>query len=160
MDKQTANHVATGAPGSIELDGKTYLVGQPTDADFVAVRRYLNKTFTEKAKSPIAATVAEINKIEGLSAEDRATMLKEAVALQPSGPRASTEAFTDLLFEPEACSFLAWLLIRKNHQEVTLEDIRATITDENLDSILADLFKASGLADLEKNGRGRTGSGS
>jgi hypothetical protein len=151
-DVNGQNEAAAGGPGSIELAGRTYLVGQPNDQDFAAIRNRLRANL----QNPIQA-IAEDLKYLPRQYHDAA--IKAAVALKAGGGAELTESYIrERLIEPDGASFLGWLMIRKHHPEVTLEDIRPHFTAETTSQILAKLYEASGLEAVQGGkGIGRTG---
>jgi hypothetical protein len=141
-----ANDVITGAPGTIELGGKTYLVGQPDDQVFATLKGYL----AERLQSPFQAIADDL---KFLSAADREAAIRAAVALKAGGGVDVTQAFADKqLRQPHGCAFLAWLLIRKEQPEAKLEDIHKAVTQDAVIDVLAKLYTAAGMDSLGKAG--------
>jgi hypothetical protein len=148
VDLNTANDLVTGAPGTITLGGRLFLVGQPTTQDFVALRRHLHSLAVKKAKPPLAAIAEELSK---LPAHLQSEAIKAAVAQQASGPQVTNEAITEQLYTPEGCAFWTWLLIYKNHKDVRFEEVKAWVSEENVNEVLASLLKASSLEAIAPN---------
>jgi len=102
----------------------------------------------KKAKPPLAAIVEELSK---LPAHLQSEAIKAAVAQQSSGPQVTNEAVAEQLYTPEGCAFWTWLLILKNHKDVKFEDVKAWVSEENLNEVLASLLKASSMEAIAPN---------
>ncbi len=133
------NEAVTGAPGTIDLGGQTYLVAQPTDEDFATLRSHLKA----KLDSPLKAIADDL---KYLAPADRAEAIKAAVALKTGGGAELTPQYVqEQLMQPPGAAFLAWLLVRRNHPDVKLDDVKAAVTGDNVLAVLADLKRASGM---------------
>ncbi len=163
MNKEDLQQAVAGGPGAIELDGETYLVSQPTDQDMGSLRQWLRRK--EKTRqSPLAALVHDPAFGE-LSPELQRLAMQETIKLQHGGGSEMTQqAALDALWSVEGARFLAWLLIRKHHPEVTLEtfgppaDLAAGLINAgNVDAVFVQISEASGMAKLG-NLAGRPGS--
>ena len=141
MDTTNSNESIISPPGTIDLGGKTYLVSKPMEKDVFAVAMYAKK-LAKRKYNPIRET---LDALQGLTASEEA---KTAVILQAHRVQSSGEvpadAISDELMGPKGCAFYAWILIRKNHPEVTLEQLQALITEDNAVVVFADLDEASG----------------
>jgi hypothetical protein len=152
VDINEANVKVSGGPGSIELGGVTYLVGQPDDRLFTTLHDHCRK----QAKNPIQAIADDL---QYLPAEYRKDAIKAAVELKSGGGAELTAAgVQEYLFSPAGCAFLTWLMIRKEQPDVKLETIRPHVTETNVHDILAQLGKASGLEAVMPGKVGRGGS--
>lgn len=151
MEKEQANEIATGAPGTVSLNGETYLVSQPTVATFMTVRQWIRK----RLKSPLEAVAPHI---KHLPPELQAEVIKHAVSRQESGSELTDDRLQAEISTPEGTAFLLWLLARPHHPETTPKTFLPHLTEDNVFGILADLLTATRLEDLEGNGRGATGS--
>jgi hypothetical protein len=151
-ERDGENEAATGAPGTVELSGQTYLVGQPTDQDFATLRNHLRKSL----QNPFQAIAEDL---KYLPPEYRAVAIEAATKLKAGGGVELTEAYIrERLMEPAGAAFLTWLLIRKNHPDVTLEQLRTHFTEATTQDILAKLYEASGLGVVASGkGIGRAG---
>ncbi len=155
--ERTAKAVA--APGTIALGGKTYLVAQPTPQDLETVGRYLRKLL----RNPLKALVADI---ESLPESIRAMAMDAAMKIQANPPTPKTkeeaaEACQALIQTPEGFRFLLWTILRKNHPDLTLEQLKPLVTDANVDELAERLAEEAGLADLGKSlGGGGSSTGS
>lgn len=131
------------------------MIGQPTDADHVTLKKHLRAMFVKKRKSPLLALMEDL---KGLPRELQAEALKAAVAANPTGgDEPSTDTVMEGLYQPEGCRFWFWMLARKHHPDLTQARAAEMITEENVDQVLAEMFIASGLRDAEKKATGRTG---
>jgi hypothetical protein len=135
-------------PGSIVLDNKTYLVSKPTERDIFTIFTNANK-MARKLFNPIKETM---DSIEGLNITDeqKLAILLQAHKVKSSG-EIPLESISEYLMSPHGCQFYAWILIRKNHPEVTLEMLKKFITDENVIYIFAELDEASGVNLIHKS---------
>jgi hypothetical protein len=152
--KQTRNEKVTAAPGPLKLGERTYLVLPPTPADMLSLRKYLRGRHRKERATAAGDALPGLRSEElaGLTPEDRLAVLREFArtkATDTGGKSTMTEdeAF-DLLQDPDGASYMIWLSARR-HQTVTLEEIRAAITDDNVDQILEDFDEASGAEDPE-----------
>jgi len=136
-----------GAPGSIDLGGRTYAVAQASDADLMEVRRRLKKAVPSPLKM-YAALVQDAD-FRKLPKRVRDDLAREAGQMRLRGETPLTaELVADLLQEPEHCAYLAWVLIRKLHPDVTYEGLRETITPDNATRVFLALHEASGMESL------------
>lgn len=148
IDTQTANRLATGAPGTITLGEHVYIISQPTKADMVTLRKHLNAAY-QANKSPVLAEIAP--ELAGLSPELQRMAIEAAVKLKDGNRVASPEALEALILEPANVAFWVWLLVRRNHPEAKLDTIRAAVTEENVDTVIAEMMDAGGLREIDPN---------
>lgn len=148
IDTKTANRLATGAPGSLTLAGRVYLVTQPTRADFVTLRKHLLATWKPQQTSPLAAIAPEL---AALPLELQKVAVAEAVKLKDARKEPTAAEAEELLLSPPGVAFWAWLLVRKLQPEVTLAELQAAITLENVDQVIAELMTANGLEEANPN---------
>lgn len=155
-DLRRVNELVTGAPGTIKLGDRTVLVAQPSDADFITLRKELRRQFVERRKSPLQSIVADVAL---LPPHLQTNVIREAVGLQNNGGEEPTgEQVMEGLYQPEGCRFWVWYLARKCDPTLKLEDLSPLIDEHNVDEVLAALLEAAGLKDSQKNSAGRTGS--
>lgn len=147
-----------GAPGILELGGKTYMVGKAGHADLVTVRKKL------KTKMPSPMKMLERIMAEPawkqIPVDVQKELMKEAGQTQMRGdsPISDNMIFDLLSTDPELVALLTWTLIRKPMASVTLEEISGKVTEDNASEVLATLLEQSGLLDVEKNSVGLNGS--
>lgn len=138
---ENSNEAIVSPPGTIELGGKTYLVSKPTEKDIFSVAMYAKK-LAKRKYNPIRET---LDALAGLQASEEA---KTAVILQAHRVQSSGEipadAISEELMGAKGCAFYAWVLIRKNHPEVTLEQLQDLINEDNSIMVFADLDEVSG----------------
>ena len=125
MDEQALAEAVTGDPGSITLGDITLLVGQPTDADFVTLKKHLDRLRRERAGTQSATFAANL---KGLPPAVQNEAVKAFVPLNQALPTA--EEAGSLLFEPAGAAFLLWLLCRKQHSSLTLEAAKSFVTED------------------------------
>lgn len=139
-------HVA-GAPGSITLGGRTFLVAQATHGDLMTVRQRLKK-FVPGPLQMYAQIIAQEG-FDLLPQAVRDRLASEAAELAMKGEKAlSAELVADLLCEASHCRFLAWILLRKHEPALKLEDLAPLIDDEVAPAVFAELARESGLSGL------------
>lgn len=142
----------TGAPGTIKLGEKTYMVAQPTDKDMGAIAAF----FQRRAKSPVAALQDDPD-FKFLSADEQRERL--AVAAKKKFDQAlpfDAHSMLSALTSVEGVRFMAWLLIHKADPSFTPELAASLITEENCVAVSVQLDDASGMAALG-NSDGRPG---
>ena len=144
------NERVAGAPGPIQIGGVTYLASPPSDVEFGALHKYLR----EKLADPIQ-TVAK--SIACLPMHIQRMAVNAAVEIQTGGGAKLTDEFVgQQVTQPDGCAYLAWLLVRKQHPDVTLETIRGAIPDaETAVRVLGDLYDAAGLRAIAGKAVGR-----
>ena len=151
MTDERRNELATGGPGSAEIGGTLYLVGQPNDQDFAAIRDFIRK----KLRNPFQAIAEDL---KYLPRELWDAAVRAATELKAGGGAEPTpEFFRQQAAEPDVVAFMAWLLVRKNHPDATYESIRPHVTAANVEAVSAALYDASGMSALGNRG-GRSGS--
>lgn len=149
----SADQNIAGAPGTINLGGRTFLVAQPTDSDMRAIAAFLQK----HALSPVAALEADPD-FKYLPPEMQEEKRRDAALLKfkqgtPFDGPSALQALTGL----EGTRFVAWILCRKREPTLTLEQVAGLITEANYLAAAVELDVASGMADLG-NSAGRPGS--
>lgn len=153
MDNNDRATSTAAANGSILLGGKVYLVGQPTEQDAMTVAVFLRK----RAKSK-AMRLQDDPEFQ-LLPEDERRRLVLAAATEKFKDDIPFDAYAvmDLLASAEGTRFLAFVLLRKNHPEITYESLATLITEENAFGVYLELNAASGMEALG-NLVGRAGS--
>lgn len=142
-----------GAPGTLRLNGRTFLVGQATHADLMAVRRRLKKAI--KPPLEMYGRLASDPHFELLPEDVRRELAREAAQLTMRGEVAlSAEMAMELLTEPEHCRFLAWVLLRKCHPDLRLDELTPLVTEDNAAAVCVELARESGLEALAGGGGG------
>ncbi len=140
-----------GAPGSLTLGGRTFLVSAATDEMMMIVLRHLRK----HVPSPLDmyAQVAAHPAFAVLPEETRRALAEEAARKAlAGGGEVPGEVYTDLLLAAPGCRFLAWVLLRDHQPNLTLESLTPLITDENAPVVFMQLQRESG---MEALGKGR-----
>lgn len=156
LDTKTANQVASGAPGTIEIGGETYFVAQPTEADFVTLHKYLIEAWRGD-KSKFLKQVAE--QVKGLPEKLQEVAIRSAVEAQARGDtEPAQEALQSMLYELRHTAFWVWTLCRKNHPDLTLQAVASGVNADNQTELLAGLLRASSMAAVAPNSAGATGS--
>jgi hypothetical protein len=136
-----------GAPGTIALGDRVYLVAAASHADLMTVRRRLKK----HVKSPLAmyADLVGDPRFRTLPKKVRDDLAREAGQLRMRGEVAlSAEMVDDMLSQAEHCRFLAWILLRKLQPDLTLEALTPLIDEDAAPVVYAELIRESGMAEL------------
>lgn len=151
MDQGEKNERISGARNTVVIGGVTYLMSPPTDQDFADLHLFIRK----RLASPIAMIAEDV---KDLPPHLQKMAIEAAVAVKAGGGARLTENFVDeQMRTPDVCSYLAWLLIVKNHPDAKLETLRAAIpTDAEAIRVLKDM--AEGWGDLQGNRAGRSAS--
>ena len=131
------------APGSIEIGGRTLLVSCPTEKDIFAVLQYARKQ-VKRSYNPIKEAQEALAGIPGVTAEQQTAILLQAWKVKAAG-EIPEDAVNDYITGKDGCAFYGWILTRKSHPEVTAEQWRAWVTDDNSIQVYADLDEASGV---------------
>jgi hypothetical protein len=146
LDTQTANFLATGAPGSITLGGKTFIVNQPTEQDGAAIGLEIRKIAKRRKDAKFLELVREFKDVALAK-----TILAELCTADES------ENLTAAVADAEGCAFIAFILIRKGDPSVTLAILRELITEDNAGVIGMELLEESGLGKAVPNSPGASG---
>jgi hypothetical protein len=154
IDQATANHLAAGANGAVTLGDATYLVAQPTKADFIALGKMLRKEWHAKNCRPLAAIADEL---EGLPPDLREFAIKAAVGIKAKASAPDSGALSALIAEPEGCAAWVWILTRKTSPGLTLEQLRTIITEQNVNDVCVELLAATDMKRVDPNSTGATG---
>jgi hypothetical protein len=141
------NEELVSAQGTIILGGKTYLVSRPTEKDIFAVFSNAKKQ-AKKLYNPFKHVLDAIAGLE-IPQETKNALLMQAGKVSSSG-EIPEESISEYLTSPAGAAFFAFILIRKNHPEITLEEIQKHITEENHVVIFAELDEASGVNLIHK----------
>lgn len=156
MDNATAQEIVSGAPGTITIGETTYLVAQATKRDMMTIKGHIDKLLLSpinSIKNDIKDWPPEYAKI----AIDAAVKVQLGITRKQETEDDKAENYTRLLFTPEGVQFMAFVLLRKNHPNITLEYLKSVINDDNAPSIGAQLVDESKLDKLGES-LGRSGS--
>jgi hypothetical protein len=148
---EKAGKLVQGAPGPVAVGGETFVVAQPTKADFVTLSKLLKKVWEQRQSATIARVSAEL---KDLPADVKEIAVRAAVGHRVSPDNA---ALSELLLDAEGCAAWLWILARKHHPDLTLARARELVTDENVDDVCGQLLEAAELKDAAPNSAGRTG---
>ncbi len=156
LETRTANELATGSPGSIDLGGKTYLVAQPSPHDMSAILLEVKRL----ARKRYAARQVELFREFRDLATVKQLLAAELGDPESEDPKTVAAGIMDGCGDPAACRFIALVLLRHNHPDVTPELLRSLITDDNAAIVGMELLLASGLGRVLPNSPGASGSSS
>ena len=125
----------------LRLGSKTYYM-TPPDQDGM---RQLENWILEHRQSPL--DIAK-TKLDGLTPEQQNALLAEALRMEATLPNSITEdEYAAMLDTREGAAMTFWLMLRKNHPEVQLEDVESIVeqaTAEEFDRMLQDRDKVIG----------------
>ncbi len=138
-----------GAPGTIRLGNKTYLVSAASDEGMMIVLRYLRRhiptpldMYDKVSSHPVWSR---------LPAETQARIAGEAADKAMAGDRdASPEVYADLLMQAPHCRFLAWVLLQEHAQGLQLADLDPLITEDTAPVVFLQLQRESGMEGMGK----------
>src|SRR5688572_16796349 len=130
-----ADRLVVSAPGPLTVGDKTYLVGPPSKADLLNIRKWVRKNHTRLLGAPAGLGFTSKD-LEGFSPEDRRAFIAEAARGVKMGKKELTEDDVfDLLTTPEGAAYMVWVSARKFDPTVTLKEFTDAITDENVEQV-------------------------
>jgi hypothetical protein len=145
VDPKTADELAAGAPGTVTLGGKLWLISPPSDEVMLTLRQWV----AQRMETPVEAIA---KKVRNLPPELQEAAIREAVRSEAAGSDVTAERINRELATVEGASFWFWLLAREHQPDVDLEkDVRPLVTEANVFGVLIDLHRASSLARVAKN---------
>lgn len=134
--------------GTIVLNGQTWLVSKPTERDVFTVFSYAKKQ-AKKLYHPLKQVT------DALAGLDVPIEAKTALYLQAgrvhSNGEVPEESISEYLTSAAGAAFYFWILARKNHPELKLEEAQQWITEENSIAVFAELDEASGVNMIHKS---------
>lgn len=136
------------APGTIELDGTTYLVSSPTDSDIFMLMQYVTK-IAKKSYKPVSEAALMLKGLTDISQTARDEIMLTAYKAGNS-QEIPAERINEVMMSPVGCRFFAFILLKKNQPELKLEDLTKLITEDNWIEIFSELDEASGLRFIHK----------
>lgn len=139
---------ALGAGFPIELGGTKYMLSPLTVKELGSCEQYL----LSQRKTPLQ--IAREN-MAGLSDEDKEILLRAAIKETRSSSKIPAEEVKRWIDTLEGSKYTIWMMIRKNHPEMTMERVSELIDkmlDEYGEQAIAELLakrdQASGIDDL------------
>lgn len=129
--------------GTIVVKNKTLLVAQPKRSDIFSFWRYCRDL--AKQSQSIKEKVAEL---DGLPEDVRKPLINVLILENKGEPTPSM--VWEFMASPKGIAFLTFLLTRE-HNKVTLDELNALITHENVDKVIVDLEDASGMRVITEN---------
>lgn len=141
-----ANEAVSGGLGTIKIGDKTFLVDQVTDKIMGTLHNFIRTSM----KSPLSAIA---NSLKDLPPEMQKFAISEAVKLQANGGAEGNAAFfKDCLLSIDGCGFLMWLLVKKNHPELSQKLCCELVKEASPEAVMADLGPACGLVAVAPEG--------
>lgn len=154
MNQETRTEVAAKTHGLLHIRDKTYAVRVPGAAEWSALAGELRRLAKRKARSPLAALAEEF---DNLPAAMRGLAMEKAIGLKSGGEvEPTTEQIGSQIWEPEGCRAWVWILIRREHPDVTFAEIEGLIDASNVVDVLAELATATGQGQAFPNSNGQT----
>lgn len=132
---------ATGAAGTVALDGTVYVVTPLTPAQEFTLFQELRRQALAEIRTPLQA-VAAIAK--DLPPQVLQLAVEAAVAQQPSGSEPTKEAVAQRVNTPAGTAFHLWLLTRAAHPDLPVDHFAGLVTEDNLTAVQAQLWRALG----------------
>lgn len=157
-DRAEQNLQAAGAPRPLELGGRVLLCDPPTLKQNSLIG--LECKQHAKASTPLQR-VSRDPAFAELPAACQLEAVREASRTQAAGESGLTLGeWLEALASPAVLSLAVWLCCRKNHPDLTREQVRAWVTDDNAALVLARFLEASSMdaAGPEGNSAGPPGS--
>lgn len=112
------------APSIIKLGGKEYKLSAPRDCDFADMERFAQSEYMRFAREQADMFEGD-EKISFMS-----KMIDNARQMTMTGER--SKEVTEMMNSMAGAIRLLWLLLKKNHPELTEEDIGRMMTEEAL----------------------------
>lgn len=151
LEMPVANLLATGAPGTIQLGGETYLVAQPTEADMATIGMEARKLAKRRRDHKLMELYREFKDM---------AVVKDLLGslLPPENDDAAN--LQDAIMDPDGCRFAAFILLRRLQPDMTLAQLGTLIDESNATAVGMALLIESGLGKAAKNSPGGAGSSS
>lgn len=139
-EQETSEQLAS-PPGTVTVAGTTYLVEKFNTAQVFALYEW----GVEQAKKLYNPFKEVCDSLAGLpvTPEQTSQLLMQAHQVKMSG-EVPGDLVTKCLRSKEGVAFCLWILTRKHHAELTLEQCNAKITDENRIDVYVQMDQASG----------------
>jgi hypothetical protein len=157
-DRAEKNLQAAGAPRPLELGGRVLLCDPPTVKENSLIGLECKKH--TKAQTPLQR-VARDPAFAELPAACQLEAVRVAAQSQAAGETGLTLGeWLEAMASPPVLSLAVWLCCRRNHPELTCEQVRGWVTEDNAAEVLARFLEASSMdrAGPEGNSAGPPGS--
>lgn len=149
MTQQEKNDAVCAPPRPLVLGERTLLLSPPTLSDTAGIAAEARRLLA--GQTPLGSLVND-PAFKLLPAACQVEAVREAAKVQVSGDgqNLSGMSLVEELAKPELLGFAIWVLARKNHPGLTLEEIRPAITEDNSGALFVDFLEASGMLAMEK----------
>lgn len=143
----TRNAALVSAPGTVTVDGRTYMVDKSTTAQIFSIYEWA----VEQAAKMYNPFRDVTDALAGLpvTPEQTAALLTQAHQVKLAG-EVPGNLITKCLRSNEGVAFQLWISARSNHADLTLEACNTLISDKNRVDIYVQLDKATGANILNK----------
>jgi hypothetical protein len=118
MNKQTEDMILTQTPLMMELDGKEYKAKQLSDADYAELEEWLRQEYLRIVRSACS----------GSSPQERQEIIDIALTKMVNLSWMSHDAL-GILSSTNGRAKVAYLMVREHHPNVTIEQLRKTMTN-------------------------------
>lgn len=149
MTDKEKNTEAAAPSRPITLGGHVYLVDPPTVSQNKSIIFFIQRRIAKRA-TPLSR-LANDPAFKLLPLQAQVEAAREASKAQVGvgeTPTIDGAAILAELMEPETLAFVVWLLSRRNHPDLRMEEIAPHITEANAVQVFAELNEASGMASL------------
>ena len=146
LTQEETNQALASAPGSVTVNGTTYLVEKQTTATVFTLYEWGLET-ARKQYNPFREVAESLKELEtaglAVSPEDKTALLTQAHRVKVSG-EVPGDLITKCLRSREGVAFQLWVLTRKHHPELTCEECKGMVTEDNRLDVYVQLDVASG----------------
>jgi hypothetical protein len=138
---------ATGAAGSVEIGGKTYLLTRLRNKNMAQWQEFIKKRL-RAAPNPFAQIKEDI---KVLDRQNQARVLRMAYDNRVSRESLTSPQAQQIMEENESKGFMLWLSIRAEHPEVTYDEVLAGVEEMDMLATAEALEAISGMTGAKKN---------
>lgn len=125
---------ATAAPGILSLGGRELFVRPPTAADLITLRKWARKVWADQIKAGGSRGPAPISPelFKDLTDAERLAVLQAMGEKLAAGREITESEALDIVTTPAGVALMVYLSARPFHADLTIEWVKAQITDENV----------------------------
>jgi hypothetical protein len=149
LETKVANELATGAPGTITIGGRAFLVAQPEAPDLGAIGMELRRLAKVRRDAALLAYFREFKDL---------ALAKELVTATLPAADDDLGNFMGEAGTLDGARFVAFILLRKLDPDLSMEQVRQLVTADNAAAVGIELLIACGLGRAVPNSPGANGS--